>query len=439
MLGKITCRLEKPAERKNKSDWDHFTWNFANLAEAQREDTLRIRHEGRSVRNEAGIQARWDTYRNNNRIRDRISEIDNWRVALEQTVSSIDMELKKLDPAKEAVEQAIEVKVLDLDIVNEIMSIREQRRGNDYVMDEAQLELTKETCIIKDARNLLEKKGQEAWHQIARLQEVRKQILRDLGEKIVALDIDRYLLNLNESSTEISFRPDPLRIPKGMMTPQAWEEQSRYNKLRADNELAVSVKLRESMLLTIDQTYNDVRAQREVTDFAMRKRLHEMIKTGDDLQHQRQKILQEMCKVEREIRDLEDALLDKTNKMKLVETRLEHRTYRYGVELTRDDAQYGLGQELLQLRAIIKALQAKINDTKKALNMLQGFLQTLESEIENKSEAKVIEQMALDVRGRVAATADTPITKTERNIALSATVPVPEDRRKESGEMGRPC
>jgi len=125
--------------------------------------------------------------------------------------------------------------------------------------------------------------------------------------------------------------------------------------------------------------------------------------------------------------------------MKLVETRLEHRTYRYGVELTRDDAQYGLGQELLQLRAIIKALQAKINDTKKALNMLQGFLQTLESEIENKSEAKVIEQMALDVRGRVAATADTPITKTERNIALSATVPVPEDRRKESGEMGRPC
>lgn len=44
---------------------------------------------------------------------------------------------------------------------------------------------------------------------------------------------------------------------QGMMTPQAWEEQSRYNKLRADNELAVSVKLRESMLLTIDQTYND--------------------------------------------------------------------------------------------------------------------------------------------------------------------------------------
>jgi len=439
MLGKITCRLEKPAERKSKSDWDHFTWNFANLAEAQREDTLRIRHEGRSVRNEAGIQARWDTYRNNNRIRDRITEIDNWRVALEQTVSTIDMELKKLDPAKEAVEQAIEVKVMDLDIVNEIMSIREQRRGNDYVMDEAQLELTKETCIIKDARNLLEKKGQEAWHQIARLQEVRQHILRDLGEKIVALDIDRYLLDLNESSTEISFRPDPLRIPKGMMTPQAWEEQSRYNKLRADNELAVSVKLRESMLLTIDQTYNDVRAQREVTDFAMRKRLHEMSKTADDLQHQRQKILQEMCKVEREIRDLEDALLDKTNKMKLVETRLENRTYRYGVELTRDDAQYGLSQELLQLRAILKALQAKLNDAKKALNMLQGFLQTLESEIENKNEAKVIEQMALDVRGRVAATADTPITKTERNIALSATVPVPEDRRKESGEMGRKC
>lgn len=42
MLGKITCRLEKPAERKNKSDWDHFTWNFANLAEAQREVSVSL-------------------------------------------------------------------------------------------------------------------------------------------------------------------------------------------------------------------------------------------------------------------------------------------------------------------------------------------------------------------------------------------------------------
>lgn len=71
-----------------------------------------------------------------------------------------------------------------------------------------------------------------------------------------------------------------------------------------------------------------------------------------------------MCKVETEIRDLEDALLDKTNKMKLAETRLEHRTYRFGVELTRDDAQYGLTQELLQLRASIQALTNKINETK---------------------------------------------------------------------------
>jgi tektin-2 len=152
-----------------------------------------------------------------------------------------------------------------------------------------------------------------------------------------------------------------------------------------------------------------------------------------------QQILQEMCKVEREIQDLEDALLDKTNKMKLAETRLENRTYRFGVELTRDDAQYGLTQEVLQLRAVQRALQAKVNDAKKALNMLLGFLQTLEAEIENKNEAKVIEQMALDVRGRVAAQAETPLTKTDRNIALSATVPVPEDRRKVSGELGRAC
>jgi len=69
--------------------------------------------------------------------------------------------------------------------------------------------------LIKDTRNSLEKKGQEAWHQIARLQEVRQHILRDLSEKMLSLEIDRYLLNLNEKSAEIAFRPDPLRVPKG--------------------------------------------------------------------------------------------------------------------------------------------------------------------------------------------------------------------------------
>lgn len=64
-------------------------------------------------------------------------------MALEQTVATIDLELKKMVSAKEAVEQAIETKVIDLDIVNEIMSIREQRRGADFVEDEAQIELTK--------------------------------------------------------------------------------------------------------------------------------------------------------------------------------------------------------------------------------------------------------------------------------------------------------
>jgi len=48
-----------------------------------------------------------------------------------------------------------------LDIVNEIMSIREQRRGNDYVQDEAQDELTKvllcacDTVMIAKGRYLL--------------------------------------------------------------------------------------------------------------------------------------------------------------------------------------------------------------------------------------------------------------------------------------------
>ena len=52
---------------------------------------------------------------------------------------------------------------------------------------------------------------------MARLQEVRQLLLRDLNEKVISVDIDRYLLGLTETSSEISFRPDPLRIPKGFV------------------------------------------------------------------------------------------------------------------------------------------------------------------------------------------------------------------------------
>lgn len=69
---------------------------------------------------------------------------------------------------------------------------------------------------------------------------------------------------------------------------------------------------------------------------------------------------EEIAETEEEIRRLENAIRAKINPMKLAQTRLENRTYRPNVELCRDNAQYGLTDEVKQLEATTKALEDKL-------------------------------------------------------------------------------
>ena len=69
---------------------------------------------------------------------------------------------------------------------------------------------------------------------------------------------------------------------------------------------------------------------------------------------------EEIAELEDDIRRLQDAIRAKINPMKLAQTRLENRTYRPNVELCRDNAQYGLTDEVKQLEASKAALEEKL-------------------------------------------------------------------------------
>jgi tektin-2 len=61
---------------------------------------------------------------------------------------------------------------------------------------------------------------------------------------------------------------------------------------------------------------------------------------------------------------LEKALRDKDPVLKLAHTRLENRTYRPGMDLVRDEVQYGLVNEVKNIEATMKALEDKIRQSK---------------------------------------------------------------------------
>ena len=75
-------------------------------------------------------------------------------------------------------------------------------------------------------------------------------------------------------------------------------------------------------------------------------------------------MMNEMEKLLKEVADLEQALLDKTNPAKLAETRLENRKFRPTPELVQDEVQLGLTDEVLQLRQTQQDLIRKIEDGK---------------------------------------------------------------------------
>jgi len=72
-----------------------------------------------------------------------------------------------------------------------------------------------EKLVIEAIKKQLQAQISDSFEQLCRLQEARQQVLADLQDKNIALDIDVEQYNLTEDSSEISYKPDPCRIPKG--------------------------------------------------------------------------------------------------------------------------------------------------------------------------------------------------------------------------------
>jgi len=409
--------IVKPATRFATSDWFTSNHTISTNAERQRTASHDIRQEGRFLRNETDNKTKWDQLDNNTRLSDRVDHIRKWKDILEKTLADIDKEIKDLSDSKEELELSLEAKNLPTEVNIENLVTREGRQDIDVVEDEVEDQLHKEQETIEGVKKQLQQKIDESFEQLCVLQEARQQILADLQDKNVALGIDVDQYNLTEESPNISFKPDPLRVPKGSTTPQQWEDFSRYNKERAEAEMASSRRLREAIHHTLQQTDNDLQAQDTATDYALRKRMHEFEKAIDELNWQKQNTEEEIAEMENDIRRLNDAIRAKINPMKLAETRLENRTYRPNVELCRDNPQYGLTDEVKQLQASKRSLEEKLKQSQHALDGLEQNLHRINEDLQCKTNSLKLDKQCMDSRQKLKNSQ--PQNATERNMTLT--------------------
>ena len=74
------------------------------------------------------------------------------------------------------------------------------------------------------------------------------------------------------------------------MTPQQWLAFSKYNKDRSDAEMETSKRLRENIEQLIAQSNSDMDSQKNSTEYAMRKRIHETEQAKDELMWQKKNV-----------------------------------------------------------------------------------------------------------------------------------------------------
>ncbi|XP_032733138.1 tektin-2 [Lontra canadensis] len=396
----------KPSQRFRLPDWHINSHLLSTNAERQRDASHQIRQEARVLRNETNNQTIWDEHDNRTRLAERIDTVNRWKEMLDKCLTELDAEIDALTQMKESAEQNLQAKNLPLDVAIECLTLRDSRRDIDVVKDPVEEELHKEVEVIDATKKALQQKISQAFEKLCLLQEVRQQLSSDHRDKMETLDIDRGCLSLNLKSPNISLKVNPTRVPNGSSTLQQWDDFSQFNKSRAEAEMKGAIELREAIALTIAETNNELEAQRVATEFAFRKRLREMEKLYSELRWQEKNTLEEIAEMQEDIRHLEEDLRRKLQNLKLCHTRLESRTYRPNVELCRDQAQYGLTDEVHQLEATITALKQKLAQAQDALDALYKHLARLQADIDCKANSMLLDTKCMDTRRKLTVPAE---------------------------------
>uniref|UniRef100_A0A8C9R3N8 Tektin n=1 Tax=Scleropages formosus TaxID=113540 RepID=A0A8C9R3N8_SCLFO len=345
----------KERKRCSVADWESSNRQLWESAELRRLTAHRIRQEARHLRNDTLSKMELDQSNSFQHLSDRIQEVSRWKDRLQSCVQEVNKEIDALRKVKEEAEHVLAALLPPLEVSVECLSLREGRRGGELVCDPVEAELKKEVEASERAKRELQQHVDKAFQQLFLLQEARQQLTYDLQNKMEALDVDMRCQSLTVTSPGISLKLSPLCVPLGSTSPQEWEQFSRYNISRAQEETQTSQQLREDVTLTLAKVQSELQAQHAATNFALRKRYHKVDQACSELHWQQKTTREEVAELELDICRLEEDLQAKEAPLKLVHTRLENRATRPGVDLCQDQVQHGLMSELLTHDNILTA------------------------------------------------------------------------------------
>lgn len=326
------------------------------------------------------------------KIDQRLKDVTYWKNELEGKLDGLFHEINDMEVYKRRVEKAIESIQEPLHIAQTCLANREKRYDIDLVHDNAQKELIKEVEIEQGANSLLVRLLQEVNEQLRLNRKAKYNIECDLKNKFSAQAIDSHAQNLGLTSPDLYLKNGCNKIEPNSFSEQQWENFSDINIKNGEATRLNSVELRTMVDSTLQQVANDMSKQIERSNRAIDRRIWEQKDAKAKLENQVCDVTKLIDGLEENIKNVEKAILDKENYLKLSHTRLDVRSNRPHIELVRDPAQYKLIKEVQEIEDAIRRLQQRLNDSHRKLKDLDRDKLVLTKDIEVKTNTIRIDE-----------------------------------------------
>uniref|UniRef100_A0A1B6C9Y6 Tektin n=1 Tax=Clastoptera arizonana TaxID=38151 RepID=A0A1B6C9Y6_9HEMI len=356
-----------------------------NFAERLRSDAVRVMRET----DEKTVSGQRDAGR---RLGERITDTNFWRNELSTELERMIAESNLLQDTRRALEKAIQDCEPPLHISQECLYHRENRQGIDLVHDQAEQAILKEVESLRNCQERLKNLHKKALEQLRQNRASQHELETDVKSKDSAIGIDNMCHQLNNFSRGINYYGGVESYDPTITVPESWAENSNHIIQRSQGERSKSTQLRTDADNLINECANNIWNGWNNTNSALSRRATETLEAKNKLQMHLHKVQQEIFDVEKSIELIRKAIMDKSNPLKVAQTRLEARAHRRDIELCRDGAHLRLVQEVKDIQDSIDYLHRKLQEAEAQHQQLLKTRSNLESDLHVKINSLFIDR-----------------------------------------------
>ncbi|CAM6032023.1 unnamed protein product, partial [Sphagnum compactum] len=269
------------------------------------------------------------------RLGERITDVTFWRNELNTELEKLIAEAALLADCKRNVQKALQDTEAPLHIAKECIYHRESRRDIELVHDHVEKSLLYEVDNLKSCQEKLSVMLARIVKQLADCRAAQFDLEDDICHKESALGIDNVCHQLNNFSRGINYYSGIEKYDPTISSTQTWAGASNQRINRSQTERARSSQMRSDAEALINACATQIWDCWSNSNNSLNKRASETMEAKSKVQLHLHKTQQEIFDVEKHIDLLRKAVSDKSNPLKVAQTRLEARSHRPGMEVCR--------------------------------------------------------------------------------------------------------